>query len=348
LGWIEIGLMLGAGLLLVLGFLPSLRTFRPLFIGGSLLLLISALIPRPGNALGRYLFESNSTGLHLPLELFAVAWWVLGAWLVKSCLQLVLRRTVFPNDDRPHAKRLLADLASGLVYVVAFVGIIETVLKEPISGVLATSGVLAIVLGLALQNTLADVFSGIAINIEHPFGAGDWITLNGNVEGEVMEINWRATRLRAATNDTIVIPNSVIAKAIVTNHRHLSEPVLCMVAITMAQDVSPPKMIGLLQDAARGIPGIATHGSPSAYACGYAGELVSYQLYFGVDRFADTSGVQSAVICGIAGLLESAGLEAGVAPLKVRLFDSGAAAGTAQAAANRKISAAAAQAAERA
>ena len=316
--------MLGAGAMVLLSLTPKLRTYRSLLIGGGLLLFISALFPRSGNALGRYLFESNPTGLHLPLELFAVAWWLLGAWLVKSCLQLVLRRTVFPNDDRPHAKRLLADLASGLVYVVAFVGILEPVLKEPISGVLATSGVLAIVLGLALQNTLADVFSGIAINMEHPFGAGDWITLSGNVEGEVMEINWRATRLRAATNDTIIIPNSVIAKAIVTNHRHLSEPVLCMVAITIGQEVPPVRVIGLLQDAARGIKGIAVHGTPSAYACGYVGQLLSYQLYFGVDHFADTAGVQSAVVCGIAESLKLAGIDAGVAPVRVRMLGAGA------------------------
>lgn len=60
-----------------------------------------------------------------------------------------------------------------LVYVVALVGIMDTVLKQPISAVLATSGMLAIILGLALQNALADVFPGLAINIERSFRAGD-------------------------------------------------------------------------------------------------------------------------------------------------------------------------------
>jgi small-conductance mechanosensitive channel len=108
---------------------------------------------------------------------------------------------------------------SGLAYVIAFVGIMDTVLKQPISTVLATSGVLAIVLGLALQNTLADVFAGLAINVERPFGAGDWITVNTLAEGQVIEINWRATRIKTTANDIIVMPNSVIAKAVLTNHR---------------------------------------------------------------------------------------------------------------------------------
>jgi len=55
----------------------------------------------------------------------------------------VLSKTIFPHDNQPHARRLFADLASALIYVIAFFGIIETVLKQPISAVLATSGVLA-------------------------------------------------------------------------------------------------------------------------------------------------------------------------------------------------------------
>ncbi len=217
--WIEICLALTTTLLLACAFAGPLRGYRSLFLGSSALVVISMLFPRPGNPIGRFLFDQTSGSMHLPSELFGIAWWVLGAWILRSVLTLILRRTIFPNDYQPHARRLFADLASGMVYIVAFFGIMETVLRQPISTFLATSGVLAIVLGLALQNTLADVFSGLAINIERPFGAGDWITLNDTVEGQIIEIDWRATRVRTYANDLVVIPNSVIAKAIVTNHR---------------------------------------------------------------------------------------------------------------------------------
>jgi hypothetical protein len=84
---------------------------------------------------------------------------------------------------------------------------------QPIEGLLATSGIVALVLGLALQSTLADLFSGIALDIEDPFGAGDRITVDGGNEGQVIEINWRATRIRNRSGDTTVIPNSQIAKS---------------------------------------------------------------------------------------------------------------------------------------
>ena len=98
----------------------------------------------------------------------------LGAWLFKSLLDLVLLRTFFPDNDQPHARRLFADLASGVIYVLAFVGIVGTVFKEPVSTFLATSGVLAIVLGPALQT----VPWAMTRNLSVFTSASYWITLS--------------------------------------------------------------------------------------------------------------------------------------------------------------------------
>jgi small-conductance mechanosensitive channel len=254
-------------------------------------------------------------------------------------LDLILEKTIFPHDDQPHARRLFADLASALVYVIAFVGIIETVMKQPISAVLATSGVLAIVLGLALQNTLADVFSGLAINIEHPFRAGDWITLNGDVEGEVMEINWRATRLRSGANDLIMIPNSVIAKAIVTNHRRLSSPHVLTIGIQIDHRVPAMRVIEALQTAATASPGISTNGTPAAYASGFSDNLVSYELCFGIDDFTLSQGVQSEVIGRVTDALRIRGIAVGSPPAEVRIVPAAPAAAQEHSAAKSMIAA---------
>jgi small-conductance mechanosensitive channel len=303
--------------LIVSGGFAKLGTYRSLLWGSAMLLIITALFPRPGNRVGEYLFAEPPAGIHLPIQLIGLAWWVLGAWLVRSALRLVLSKTIFPHDNQPHARRLFADLASALVYVIAFVGIIETVFKQPISAVLATSGVLAIVLGLALQNTLADVFSGLAINIEHPFRAGDWITMSGNVEGEVMEINWRATRMRSAVNDLIIIPNSVIAKAIVTNHRPLNRPHVATIDIQIDHSIPGARVLELLRCAALGDPGISTHVPPTAYACGFRDGLVCYQLCFGIERFASLPDVQSDVIKRVMEAFHGAAIPIGRTALEI-------------------------------
>ncbi len=282
-------------------------------------MLITAILPRPGNWLGQHLFAPTGGSLHLPSELLGIAWWLLGAWLVRSLLTLVFRHTIFPNDYQPHARRLFADLASGLVYVVAFIGIMDTVLKQPISTLVATSGVLAIVLGLALQNTLADVFSGLAVNIERPFQAGDWITLNSDVEGQVMEINWRATRIRTALNDMIVIPNSVIAKAIVTNHRRLDAPRVCVLAVKIDHGVPSARVVEALQSAANASPGIAPQSTPVALASGFADSLVTYDLCFAVEDFAQVAAVRSEVTRRVADTLQSAGIPIGAPAMDIRI-----------------------------
>jgi small-conductance mechanosensitive channel len=312
-------LLLCAASLGAAAFIHGLRAYRSLLIGGGLLLVITAVYPRPGNQLGQLIFGSAVEGLSLPSEVFGVVWWILGAWLVKSVLALILRRTLFPNDNQPHARRLFADLASGLVYVVALVGIMDTVLKQPISTVLATSGVLAIVLGLALQNTLADVFAGLAINVERPFGAGDWITVNTLAEGQVLEINWRATRIRTTSNDIIVLPNSVIAKAVVTNHRRINDPLWRAVSVSIDHGVSPSKVIEILQNAAIGAPGVARGFVPIAYARSIEDCNVQYDLCFAIEDFADVPLIQSEVVKRLVDALNRTGISIGSAPADVRI-----------------------------
>ena len=316
-GWIEICLLLVAVTLFICGLTRPLRLYRALLWGSSALMLITALFPRHGNLLGQYLFGGLSGAPRLPMELFGIAWWLLGAWLVQGFLDLILRRTWFPDDNEPHARRLFADLASVFVYVVALVGIMDTVLKQPISAVLATSGVLAIVLGLALQNTLADVFSGLAINIERPFGAGDWITVTNEVEGQVIEINWRATRIRTSSNDLIVIPNSVVAKAIVTNHRRLNDAHLCTIGIKIDHSVSSTRVIEALQAAASGSPGIAPGTTPTAYACGFDDALVDYELAVAIDDFTQAPNVRSDVIRRMTDVFQGMGIAIGSRTMEV-------------------------------
>jgi small-conductance mechanosensitive channel len=318
--WIESCLAAVTAALLTCAFVPRLRTYRSLFLGGSALTAITMLVPRAGNRIGQFLFAQTSGSMHLPSELLGIAWWLLGAWLIRSLLTLILRRTVFPNDYQPHARRLFADLASGMLYIIAFVGIMDTVLKQPISAFLATSGVLAIVLGLALQNTLADVFSGLAINIERPFGAGDWITMNDTVEGQIIEIDWRATRIRTFANDMVVIPNSVIAKAIVTNHRRLNEPYLSSLSLKIDSAVSPARVIKALESAAGASPGVAPGNKPAAYACGFADSLVAYKLYFAVESFTLTADVLSQVITRVTDRLRGEGIQIGAQPTEIRII----------------------------
>ncbi|WP_244222930.1 mechanosensitive ion channel family protein [Cupriavidus lacunae] len=81
-----------------------------------------------------------------------------------------------------------------LIFVAAAVAAVAYVLELPVTGLLATSGALAIIVGLAVQSTLGDVFSGLVLNATQPYHPGDLVSIDG-IDGRVLEINWRATHL---------------------------------------------------------------------------------------------------------------------------------------------------------
>jgi small-conductance mechanosensitive channel/CRP-like cAMP-binding protein len=139
-------------------------------------------------------------------------WWIGGAMVLVSSVRLFLIL-----ENTPREGRLLQDLLVGLIYVGAALSIVAYVFSVPVGTLIATSGAFAIVLGLAMQSTLADVFSGIALNLGRPYTLGDWIVLDASTQGKVVETNWRSTHLLNGTNDLVVVPNSALAKARIVN-----------------------------------------------------------------------------------------------------------------------------------
>jgi small-conductance mechanosensitive channel len=122
-----------------------------------------------------------------------------------------LQRTKLEN-------KLLSDIVAASIYVYSALGMMGFVFGLSLQGLLATSGIIAIVLGLALQSTLGDVFSGISLSIEKPYRIGDEIVLEAGAEGKVIQVNWRSTHLKNGANDVVVVPNSSIAKMRIQNH----------------------------------------------------------------------------------------------------------------------------------
>ena len=87
----------------------------------------------------------------------------------------------------------------------------------PLTGVLATSGLITAIIGLALQSNLSNIVSGMFLTLERPFKSGDWISVDGEDIGQVKTISWRTTRLVSLENTEISIPNDKLAHSSVVN-----------------------------------------------------------------------------------------------------------------------------------
>src|SRR3984893_13155842 len=172
----------------------------------TLLLLHGGIVPyRPLYSTGRP-FHDSIAGI------LKIAWWFWAAWFL-----VALIRSVVVFERRPHEGKLIQDLLSALIYLAAAFGIIAYVFDLPVQGLLATSGAIAIVLGIALQSNLNDVFSGIVLSLSGPYRPGDWINIEGGTEGRVIEMNWRATHVLTSRQDLAIVPNSTIAKSKIVN-----------------------------------------------------------------------------------------------------------------------------------
>ena len=104
-----------------------------------------------------------------------------------------------------------------IIYTVAFFMIVAVVFGKTISGLLATSGVLAMFIGLAIQMNISNIFSGLVINLERPFKIGDMVKIDGHL-GKMENMNWRTTRICSVWNWSVTIPNHQAAETIIMNY----------------------------------------------------------------------------------------------------------------------------------
>jgi small-conductance mechanosensitive channel len=163
-------------------------------------------------------------------------------------------------------------------------------------GILATSGIAAVVLGPALQSTLGDLFSGLALNFERPFSAGEWIGIQGGPEGQIIEINWRATRLLTTGGDVVVIPNSSLAKAVIINRSKPNHYTLVALQLTFSQDIPPNKVTTLLLASAAEVPAVLKVPCPSAATQTVNHLGIRYELDFYVSEYEMSAAAKSAVL----------------------------------------------------
>lgn len=180
-----------------------------------------------------------------------VVWWVLVARL--SAILLALTVSV---DRRSRGARLSSDLLAALAYAGCALLVLSIVFHLPITGLLATSGVLAIVLGLALQSTLADVFAGIAVGLEQSFHVGDYVALSERLEGRIVEANWRAVHVRTEEGNLAIVPNSVVSRGSVINHSRPRDQLRGKVEVRCSALAPHASVIALLSEAALMCPEI--------------------------------------------------------------------------------------------
>lgn len=229
-----------------------------------------------------------------------------GAWLASRLIEVALTRSFARNGRRP--PRLLFEMIAVALFGAAVFWVLSAGFERPITGALATSGVLIAVLGFALRGIIADVFYGIALSLENAYRIGDWIETETGARGRVIEINWRSTRLQTRSRTHIVIPNSRIAAGRLINYSSPRPHYRIDVPITLDFDVPVERAKRILLAALMSTPGIRRTPIPDVRIESYDDRGIRYRMRFWLPSFAEEIDCRDAVMASVDRHLRIAGI----------------------------------------
>ncbi|MCP5024984.1 MAG: mechanosensitive ion channel [Actinomycetia bacterium] len=187
------------------------------------------------------------------------------------------------TGQRPVPQLLLALPRLGLFIVTGWI-LLNNVWGVDLSAALTALGVTSLVISFALQDTLSGLASGVLLLSDQPFQTGDWIRV-GDLEGQVIDINWRTSRIRNRNGDTITVPNSELAGSSIVNFT--SPDTLHRVVVNLqVAFVNPPTLaMDMLLDAARATPGVLGDPAPSVRVTQIDDPLMGYEVHLWIDDY---------------------------------------------------------------
>ncbi|MET0296844.1 MAG: mechanosensitive ion channel family protein [Microbacterium sp.] len=172
--------------------------------------------------------------------------------LVLSAFNVALFANAKVGSWRERIPSIFIEIVRLLLVVVGLAFLFQWVWNADVGGLIATLGVTGIVVGLALQNAVGGVISGLLLLFEQPFKIGDWLEV-GSVRGRVIEVNWRAVHIDTGSGIQIM-PNSSLSGASFTNLSQPEGPHHISTSVKFTTDDPPHEVIGLLVEVADSLP----------------------------------------------------------------------------------------------
>jgi len=196
------------------------------------------------------------------------------------------------GDARKQIPRLLLALPRILLILLAGWVLLSGVWSVNLSSLFAALGVSTLIVSVALQDTLSGIASGFLLMLDRPFQPGDWITAE-SIEGQVLDTNWRSTRIQNRDGDLVAVPNGQLAGATIVNYDQPERLHRVVVGVQVAF-VNPPTIAkNMLLDAAKATPGVLADPPPAIRVVQVDDPLMGYEAHLWIDDFAGAPTVAS-------------------------------------------------------
>ncbi|MEI7974197.1 MAG: mechanosensitive ion channel domain-containing protein [Bdellovibrio sp.] len=219
---------------------------------------------------------------------FALLAFFLGLMVLIRGSRLLLLQYLFLGSMTAGVPILIVNIFSLALTLALLVWSASHVFGIQLGPLLATSAVFSIILGLALQDTLGNIFSGIALQIDKSFEIGDWLEIvNGSqkIIGQVQEITWRSTILIGWSDEIITLPNRSIANWQISNFANGRIPILRSQSFRVDHFEDLGKIRRLLLECLNQVPGIPSHVKPICFISESTDSWVNFKLVYGIESY---------------------------------------------------------------
>jgi small-conductance mechanosensitive channel/CRP-like cAMP-binding protein len=221
---------------------------------------------------------------------------------------LVLQRPWHSSRD-PMMPKLGRDvLRLALLIAVGLLAATE-ILGQPVGAVLVSSTILSAVVGLALQDTLKNIFAGVSLDLEKPFRRGDWLMLDGETQVRVVDMSWRSTRLRTKEGVEIFEPNANLSVSRVFNYGSGDRPVGFLFNVGLPYGVPPSVAKRVLLGAAASAPETVQPPAVQVFVEGFDDHSIGYRLRVWTRAVADVARFRDEINSRIWYALKREGIE---------------------------------------
>src|SRR2546427_4339163 len=206
---------------------------------------------------------------------------LLSTALVVALINRYIWDFYFEKKRQTPIPHFLREVVGGIIFLIVLLFILSYGYhaEAQLKGLLAGSGVLAIILGFAGQNLFAGIIGGISIQINRPYKVGDWLKV-GDTYGEVREINWRSTRL--CTNDDIYldIPNNEMVSHQIVNLHYPTEVHAMRIRVGVEYKNPPNRVKDALVRAAQSANNVLAHPPVRVFLVDFGDHAVIYEIKF--------------------------------------------------------------------
>jgi small-conductance mechanosensitive channel len=211
---------------------------------------------------------------------------------------ILVMLVVVPGRARLRVPSIVRDIVQTAAFVLIAFGVLSQS-GVNVASLITTAGVLTAVIGLALQNTLANLFAGLMLNMDRELGVNDWVQVGGKpsgpsgggasasatpMGGQIIQIRWRSTLLRTIDGDLLIVPNSQMLSTEVYNFSRPRPRHRIWTRVSFNYRHPPNVVRQVLIEAAREAPGVLADPPPDAIPAEFGESAMSYWVRFWTDQ----------------------------------------------------------------